>query len=128
MGSPPGHSEAPALGVMQDRVRLLCVVFDKYVEAQVATAFSKAPLGSSIVCSPLGSLYDIETHAKTHGSLYDIETHARSWRTSMRGCSSVTCSSTSHGSSARYRGAKRVSRFRYTLGTSIVGLPLWHTL
>ena len=92
-----GHSEAPALGVMQDRVRLLCVVFDKYVEAQVATAFSKAPLGSSIVCSPLGSLYDIETHA-------------RSWRTSMRGCSSVTCSSTSHGSSARYRGAKRVSQ------------------
>ena len=44
MGSPPGHSEAPALGVMQDRVRLLCVVCDKYVEAQVATAFSKAPL------------------------------------------------------------------------------------
>ena len=54
MGSLPGHSEAPALGVMQDRVRLLCVVFDKYVEAQVSPlAHSMTPPLAHTMALPL---------------------------------------------------------------------------
>ena len=39
-----GQREAPGLGVMKERVQLLCVAFEKYVEAQVSPlAHSIAP-------------------------------------------------------------------------------------
>ena len=42
MGSPFVALSPSAMSATQDRVRILCVAFDKYVEAQVSTAFSNA--------------------------------------------------------------------------------------
>ena len=38
MGSPFVALSPSAMSATQDRVRILCVAFDKYVEAQVSTA------------------------------------------------------------------------------------------
>ena len=49
-----GQREAPGLGVMKERVQLLCVAFEKYVEAQVSPlAHSIAPPLAHSIAPPL---------------------------------------------------------------------------
>ena len=54
MGSPFVALSPSAMSATQDRVQILCVAFDKYVEAQVSTApplaHSVVSLAHSVVC------------------------------------------------------------------------------